>query len=110
MTAITKIDTVIFDVGNLLYRWDLRCLFEKLIDDEQELRWFLANVVTPEWHFQHDAGRPLADMVPERIAQYPDYEGHIRAYAARFVETPRSVQEPSRQAGDQHHAENAIPA
>ncbi len=87
MTAISKIDTVIFDVGNVLYRWDLRCLFEKLIDDPQELDWFLLNVVTPEWHFQHDAGRPLADMLPERIAQFPKYEAHINAYAARFNET-----------------------
>lgn len=87
VAAISKIDTVIFDVGNVLYKWDLRCLFEKLIDDEQELDWFLINVVTPEWHFQHDAGRPLADMVPERIARFPNYEQHIRAYAERFVET-----------------------
>ncbi len=87
MTAISKIDTVIFDVGNVLYRWDLRCLFQKLIDDADELNWFLLNVVTPEWHFQHDAGRPLADMLPERIAQFPQYEAHINAYAARFNET-----------------------
>lgn len=83
----TKIDTVIFDVGNVLYRWDLRCLFEKLIDDGQELDWFLDNVVTPDWHFQHDAGRPLSEMVPERIALFPKYESLINAYAARFNET-----------------------
>ncbi|GAB5487668.1 MAG: HAD family phosphatase [Parasphingorhabdus sp.] len=86
-TTISKIDTVIFDVGNVLYQWDLRCLFEKLIDDKQELDWFLSTVVTPEWHFQHDAGRPLAEMVPERIAEFPQYEEHINAYATRFVET-----------------------
>ncbi len=71
----------------MLYRWDLRCLFEKLIHDPEELDWFLANVVTTEWHFEHDAGRPLDDMLPERIAQFPQYEDHIRAYASRFVET-----------------------
>lgn len=87
MAAISKIDTVIFDVGNVLYSWDLRCLFEKIIDDAAELDWFLLNVVTPEWHFQHDAGRPLADMLPERIAQFPQYKSHINAYAERFNET-----------------------
>ena len=65
----------------------LRCLFKKLIDDEQELDWFLQNVVTPEWHFQHDAGRPLNEMVPELVNQFPEYENHIRAYATRFIET-----------------------
>ncbi len=78
---------VVFDVGRVLFHWQLRSLFEKLIADPQELDWFLANVVTEKWHFQHDAGRPLAEMVPERIAQFPQYESHINAYASRFNET-----------------------
>ena len=78
---------VVFDVGRVLIRWDLRCLFAKLIDDPEELDWFVANVVTEEWHHQHDEGRALSDMVPERIAQFPKYAEHLRAYAERFVET-----------------------
>jgi len=86
-SAISKIDTVIFDIGNVLYRWDLRCLFAKLIDDPEELDWFLAHVVTPEWHFQHDAGRTFADMVAERSREFPEYRDHITAYSERFPET-----------------------
>lgn len=78
---------VVFDVGRVLFQWELRALFEKLIDDRQELDWFLANVVTEEWHFDHDRGRALAEMVPERIALFPAYEAHINAYATRFNET-----------------------
>lgn len=78
---------VVFDVGRVLFQWQLGALFEKLFDDRQELDWFLANVVTEEWHFEHDRGRALADMVPERIALFPQYEAHIRAYATRFNET-----------------------
>src|SRR3546814_13743922 len=52
-----SISAVIFDVGNVLYDWDPRFLYERLIDDEQALDTFLRDVVTPEWHFQHDAGR-----------------------------------------------------
>lgn len=78
---------VVFDIGRVLFQWQLGALFEKLIDDAQELDWFLANVVTEEWHFEHDRGRALADMVPERIALFPQYEAHIRAYATRFNET-----------------------
>lgn len=77
----------VFDVGRVLFHWQLGALFEKLIDDREELDWFLSHVVTEEWHFEHDRGRALADMVPERIALYPQYEGHIRAYASRFNET-----------------------
>ena len=78
---------VVFDVGMVLYEWDLRRLFEKLIDDEAELDWFCEHVVTPEWHFQHDAGRPLDDMVPELQAQYPDHAHLVEAYRYRFNET-----------------------
>ena len=78
---------VVFDVGRVLFHWQLGALFEKLIADREELDWFLSHVVTEEWHFEHDRGRALADMVPERIALYPQYERHIRAYATRFNET-----------------------
>lgn len=78
---------VVFDVGRVLFQWQLGALFGKLIDDPVELEWFLSHVVTEEWHFEHDRGRALADMVPERIALFPQYEAHIRAYATRFNET-----------------------
>ncbi len=85
MSALQR--AVVFDVGRVLFQWQLRALFEKLIADERELDWFLANVVTEEWHFEHDEGRALDDMVPERITLFPAYERHIRAYATRFNET-----------------------
>ena len=81
------IAAVVFDVGRVLYQWQLRALFAKLIADEQELDWFLAHVVTEEWHFQHDAGRPLADMVPELQSRFPDHAHLVAAYAERFNET-----------------------
>ncbi len=81
------VKAVVFDVGGVLYQWSLRFLFEKLIADKRELDWFLAHVVTPQWHFQHDAGRPLAEMVAERSAEFPDHAHLIRTYAARFNET-----------------------
>ena len=82
-----KVEAVVFDVGRVLYQWDLRCLYAKLIDDAGELEWFVSNVVTERWHHQQDEGRPLAEMVPERIAEYPAYADLIEAYAARFEET-----------------------
>ena len=84
---MSEIQAVVFDVGRVIVRWDLRCLFGKLIADERELEWFVSNVVTEEWHFQHDEGRDLAEMVAERKAQFPDYRHLIDAYATRFCET-----------------------
>ena len=82
-----RIEAVVFDVGRVLYRWDLRHLFRKLIADEAEVERFCTAVVTPEWHFQHDAGRPIAEMVAERCAEFPAHAALIEAYAARFNET-----------------------
>ena len=81
------VDAVVFDVGRVLYHWELRHLFEKMVSDPARLEKLLGEVVTEEWHFLHDAGRPLAQMVPERIALYPDFAEEIRAYATRFNET-----------------------
>jgi 2-haloacid dehalogenase len=78
---------VVFDVGNVLYQWSLRALFAPRIADVDQLNWFLCNVVTPEWHFQHDAGRPIAEMVAERKAEFPDHAHLIDIYATRFNES-----------------------
>ena len=83
---------VVFDIGRVLYDWNLRYLFEKLIADPAELDHFLAEVVTEEWHFQSDRGRPLSEMVPERIAEFPRHRALIEAYVERFGETlPHAV-------------------
>ena len=96
---------VVFDVGRVLFDWQLRALFEKLIADEDELNWFLANVVTEDWHFEHDRGRPLAEMVPQRIAQFPSYEEHLNAYQTRFNETiPGPVAGTHEIVGELHQA------
>jgi len=79
--------SVIFDVGRVLFDWDLRYLFAKMIADADELEWFVTHVVTPQWHFQHDAGRSLAEMLPELKAEFPDHASLIDTYAARFNET-----------------------
>jgi 2-haloacid dehalogenase len=81
------IEAVVFDVGRVLYQWRLGALIEKLTDDPVERDHLLGEVITEEWHFQHDSGRPLAEMLPERIAAYPHAERFLIAYAERFNET-----------------------
>jgi 2-haloacid dehalogenase len=78
---------VVFDIGRVLFEWDLRVLFAKLIGEPAQLDWFLNHVVTEDWHFQADAGRPLAEMVAERQTEFPDHAQLIDAYANRFSET-----------------------
>ena len=84
---MTRPRAVVWDVGHVLYDWDPRFLYEKLIPDAERLDWFLDNVITRSWHFQHDAGRPFAETSAELIALYPAEAELIRAYAPRWLET-----------------------
>lgn len=81
------VSTVIFDVGNVLYDWNPRFLYERLIDDDRALDAFLRDVVTPEWHFQHDLGRPFAETRAELTALFPDQADLIAAWGPRFNES-----------------------
>ncbi|PZT89901.1 MAG: hydrolase [Citromicrobium sp.] len=81
------IEAVVFDVGRVLFQWDMRVLFARLVKDEARLERLLGEVLTEEWHFQHDQGRALDDMVPERIAEFPEFAEEIGAYRSRFNET-----------------------
>lgn len=76
--------SIIFDVGHVLYDWDPRVLYERLFDDERALDAFLATVVTKEWHFQHDAGRPFAETSAELSALYPAHAAMIALWGPRF--------------------------
>ena len=85
--AARTVEAVVFDVGHVLYRWDLRHLYRQLIDDPDELEWFVTHVVTPEWHFEHDAGADLAGLVAERKRRFPGHDALIDAYASRFCQS-----------------------
>jgi 2-haloacid dehalogenase len=87
VAASRQVDAVIFDVGHVLYDWDPRYLYAKLIPDPDRLDWFLDNVVTKSWHYQHDMGRPFAETGPELIAQYPEEADLIALYGPRWLET-----------------------
>ena len=82
-----KPTTVSFDVGRVLYDWDPRFLYERLIADGEALDAFLREVVTHDWHFQHDAGRDFAATSAELAAQYPHHAELIAAWGPRFLES-----------------------
>lgn len=77
---------VVFDIGNVLYDWDPRVLYRRLIPDDEALDAFLRDVCTKEWHFQHDAGRPFAETSAELSAQYPEHAHLIAQWGPRFSE------------------------
>ncbi|MDQ2892443.1 MAG: HAD-IA family hydrolase [Pseudomonadota bacterium] len=82
---------VVFDIGNVLFDWDPRFLYERLIDDDRALDAFLRDVVTREWHFQHDAGRPFAETSAELIADHPQHADLIALWGPRFNDSNRTI-------------------
>jgi 2-haloacid dehalogenase len=77
---------VVFDIGNVLYDWDPRVLYRRLIHDDEALDVFLRDVCSREWHFQHDAGRPFAETSVELSARFPEHAHLIEAWGPRFSE------------------------
>jgi HAD superfamily hydrolase (TIGR01509 family) len=77
---------VVFDVGNVIVRWDPRTLYSKIFPDPAQRDWFLANVCTMPWHMRHDNGVSFADNRAPLVAQYPQYEAAIVAWEARWWE------------------------
>ena len=77
---------VVFDVGNVLYDWNPKFLYERLTPPGPALDAFLRDVATKEWHFQHDAGRPFAETSAELSAAHPDHADLIAQWGPRFTE------------------------
>jgi 2-haloacid dehalogenase len=80
------INTLVFDLGGVLIDWNPDYLYNKLIPDEQERKWFLSTVCTPDWNEEQDAGRSLKEATEHLVAKYPDHEAAIRAYYDRWTE------------------------
>jgi 2-haloacid dehalogenase len=80
------IDTVVFDIGNVLINWNPRHLYRKLFADEARMEWFLANVCTGAWNLEQDRGRSFAEGVRELIQLHPEWANEIRAYDERWRE------------------------
>jgi 2-haloacid dehalogenase len=80
----TGLTAAVFDLGGVLVDWDPRHLYRQVLADDDEVERFLAEVCTSEWHTQHDGGRPMAETVPELIAQHPEHEAAIRLWHDRY--------------------------
>lgn len=83
--------TVVFDVGNVLLRWDPRHLYRKIFDDEQRMEWFLSTICTAEWNIEQDRGRDWEEAVALLVERHPEHETPIRAFHDRWHETVSGV-------------------
>lgn len=80
------VKAVVFDVGNVLIRWDPTILYRKLFPDPAEMQWFMENVCTAAWNLELDRGRPYAEAIAALVSEYPLHAHAIRAYDTRWQE------------------------
>ncbi|WP_348535996.1 HAD family phosphatase [Labrys sp. LIt4] len=81
-----SIEAVVFDLGGVLIDWNPLYLYRRLLPDEEAARRFLAEVCTPAWNGQFDAGKPFAEGVAELSAEFPHHGELISAFHTRWPE------------------------
>lgn len=77
---------VLWDVGNVIVRWDPRTLYSKIFPDPAERDRFLGEVCTMAWHSAHDFGVSFADNRRDLLARHPEHREAILAWETRWWE------------------------
>ena len=77
---------VLWDVGNVIVRWDPRTLYSKIFPDPALRDRFLGEVCTMAWHGEHDRGRTTDEGVALLTEQHPHHAEPIAAWRDRWWE------------------------
>tara|TARA_Y100001934_G_scaffold21107_1_gene23966 strand:+ start:102 stop:722 length:621 start_codon:yes stop_codon:yes gene_type:complete len=86
MTA-PDIDTLLFDLAGVLINWDARPLYEDVFaGDEQAVRAFFNDTLTPEKQAQIAKGRPTQELLAELAKAHPHQKHALDAWWTRWDE------------------------
>jgi HAD superfamily hydrolase (TIGR01509 family) len=77
---------VLWDVGNVIVRWDPRALYAKIFKEPADIDRFLSHVCTIDWHVEHDKGVGFPENAAPLIERFPEHAAEIRAWDERFDE------------------------
>jgi len=80
------VEKIIFDLGRVLVKFNVRNLFRKIISTEEEIDYFLNNICTWEWHIQQDLVQDTSKASIPLVTQFPKYKEAIEAFYGRFLE------------------------
>ena len=78
---------VVFDIGNVLVRWDRRYLYAKVFDDEQRMERFLATALDMDFVSHTDTAGDFAGAVKARAKGFPEFAKEIHMFHERWIET-----------------------
>jgi FMN phosphatase YigB (HAD superfamily) len=77
---------VLWDIGNVIVRWDPRTLYSKVFPDPAACDRFLSEVCTMDWHLRHDLGVTFADNRAPLLTRHPEHADAITAWETRWWE------------------------
>jgi 2-haloacid dehalogenase len=78
---------VVFDIGNVLIRWNPRNLFRKTFRDEARMERFLAAALSMDFVALTDIAADFSRAVKERAKAFPEFAHELRLFDRRWVET-----------------------
>jgi len=78
---------VVFDLGNVLLRWDPRHLYRKVFADEARMELFLASACSLAWIHSIDGQRDFADPIARRAQEFSEFAGELALFDTRWLET-----------------------
>ena len=78
---------VVFDIGNVLLRWNPRNLFRHVFADAAEMETFLATACSMDWIVETDRVEFMGPLLEARIAAFPQYARELRLFHERWFET-----------------------
>ena len=78
---------VVFDIGNVLLRWDPRNLYRRVFEDEAAREHFLAGPLAMSFVTETDIAPSFARAIEARAAAFPDHAEALRLFDARWMET-----------------------
>lgn len=86
--APLPVDAVVFDLGNVLIRWDPASAVAAAVGAERAAA-FLGNdgFDFASWNLAHDAGRSWDESEREAISAHPHFEEEIRGYRTHFADS-----------------------
>jgi len=78
---------VVFDIGNVLVRWDRRYLYRKVFNDEDRMERFLATALGMDFVSHTDVAEDFAAAVAARAKRFPEFAKEIHMFHERWIET-----------------------
>ena len=77
---MADLPSVVFDVGNVLIRWNPWLVYRDMAITDAEISAFFEDIDFPAWNLEQDRGRSWADGVAEAIARCPRHATLIEKF------------------------------